>query len=216
MIQIAPSILAADFAKLGEEVKRIEASGADRIHFDVMDGHFVSNLSFGAMILAAIRPYSKLPMDVHLMVTNPECLIAPFAEAGADSITIHVEATNHVDGLLREIKRLGKHCGVSLNPGTPLNTLENILSLTDIILIMSVNPGMGGQKYISGTTDKIAKLSELIKKTQNEVSIHVDGGIGLDNVKIVSDAGANVLVTGSSFFSNQDTFKFISAMKKPV
>jgi len=213
MIQIAPSILAANFAKLGEEVKKIEDSGADRIHFDVMDGCFVPSLSFGPMVLAAIRPYSKLPMDVHLMVTHPENHIKPFADAGADSITIHIEATNHVDALLREIKQLGKQCGVSLNPGTPIYILENVFSLADIILVMSVNPGKGGQQYIHGMTEKIRKLHDLIISTQTNVEVHVDGGIGPGNAQMITDAGANVLITGSSFFSSQDKRSFISEMK---
>jgi ribulose-phosphate 3-epimerase len=213
MVQISPSILSADFSRLGEQVALIEASGADRIHFDVMDGRFVPNISFGAIVLAAIRPFSRLPMDVHLMVADPERHIGVFAEAGADSITVHAEATVHLDRLLREIRAAGKMAGVSLNPATPLNVLDHVLHLADLVLLMTVNPGFGGQSYISGMTEKTAALRARIDREKCSAVIHLDGGIGLANVRTVTEAGADVLVAGTAFFSSKDPADFIRQMK---
>ncbi len=213
MVQVAPSILAADFAKLGQEVTMIHESGADRIHFDVMDGQYVPEISFGPGVLSAIRGYSDLPMDVHLMVREPERHIAAFARAGADSITVHVETTSHLDRTLREIKAFGKQAGVSLNPATSLSTLDYVLSLADIVLIMSVNPGYGGQAYIPGMSDKIMLLKKRILAAFGAAKIHVDGGIGLSSAETVINAGADVLISGSAFFTSPDKKTFIKNMK---
>lgn len=213
MAQISPSILSADFSRLGEQIGLIEASGADRIHFDVMDGRFVPNISFGAIVLGAIRPCSRLPMDVHLMVVEPERHIGAFAEAGADSITVHAEATVHLDRLLREIRAAGKLAGVSLNPATSLHVLDHILPLADLVLLMTVNPGFGGQSYIGAMTEKIAALRARIDREKLSTVIHLDGGIGLSNVQTVTEAGADVLVAGSSFFASPDPADFVRRMK---
>ena len=214
MAFLAPSILSADFSKLGKQVELIGASGADRIHVDIMDGHFVPNITFGPMVLAAIRPFSSLPMDVHLMVTEPERQIDAFAQAGADSITFHAETTPHADRLLREIRSQGKLAGISLNPATPLNVLDHILPLADLVLLMTVNPGYGGQSYIRYMTEKIAALRARIDRESLPVSIHIDGGIGLSNVAEVTAAGADVLVAGNAFFTSPDPSAFIRDMKQ--
>ncbi len=214
MAFLAPSILSADFSKLGEQVTLIGTSGADRIHVDIMDGHFVPNITFGPMVLSAIRPCSSLPMDVHLMVTEPERQIDAFAEAGADSITFHAETTPHADRILREIRSQGKLAGISLNPATPLSVLDHILPLADLVLLMTVNPGYGGQSYIRYMTEKIAALRARIDRESLSVSIHIDGGIGLSNVEEVTAAGADVLVAGNAFFSSMDPAAFIREMKR--
>lgn len=213
MVQISSSILSADFSRLGEQVGLIEASGADRIHFDVMDGRFVPNISFGAIVLSAIRKCSRLPMDVHLMVMEPERHIGSFADAGADSITVHAEATVHLDRLLREIRSAGKLAGVSLNPATPLHVLDHVLPLADLVLLMTVNPGFGGQSYIAAMTEKIISMRARIEREKLSTAIHLDGGIGLANVKTVTEAGADVLVAGSAFFSSADPEAFVRQMK---
>ena len=214
MAALAPSILSADFTRLGEQVALIGASGAERIHVDIMDGHFVPNITFGPMVLSAIRPCSPLPMDVHLMVTEPERLIEAFVKAGADSITFHAEATPHADRLLRDIRSTGKLAGISLNPGTPLGTLEHLLPLADIVLLMTVNPGFGGQSYIPYMTGKIATLRQRINAEGLSTRIHVDGGIGLANAAEVAGAGADVLVAGNAFFTSPDPSGFVQDMKR--
>jgi len=213
MALLAPSILSADFSKLGDQIGLIGASGADRIHVDIMDGHFVPNISFGPMVLATVRPFSKLPMDVHLMVTEPERQMEAFVKAGADSITFHAETTPHADRLLREIRAQGKLAGISLNPATSLQVLDHILPLADIVLLMTVNPGYGGQAYISYMTGKIAALRQQIDQAGLSTVIHIDGGIGLSNVAEVTEAGADVLVAGNAFFTSNDPALFIRDMK---
>jgi ribulose-phosphate 3-epimerase len=202
--KIAASILSADFARLGEQVQEAAAGGADWIHVDVMDGHFVPNMTVGPPIVAALRPITDLPLDVHLMIESPERLIPDFARAGADSITVHVETCPHLHRTIQQIKELGVQAGVTLNPGTPLSTLREILSEVDLVLIMSVNPGFGGQSYIPASTDKIARLRRMLdERGLAQVEIQVDGGIKAHNVAEVVAAGASVLVVGSAIFNKQ-------------
>lgn len=214
MICISPSILSADFSKLGEQVSLINRSGADSIHIDVMDGRFVPSITIGPLVLSSIRPYSALPMDVHLMVLEPERHIEQFSEAGADSITVHAEGCLHLDRTLRSIRALGKKVGVSLNPATSICVLEYVLPLVDIVLLMTVNPGFGGQKYIGGMTSKIEALKNMIVAGKHSAKIYLDGGINLENIREVSNAGADVAVTGSAFFASADASQFIRLMKE--
>ncbi len=205
MVKIAPSILSANFAKLGDEVKEMEQLGADVIHLDVMDGHYVPNITFGADVVKAIRPYSTLPFDVHLMVDNPESHISSFAAAGADYITIHWERATHIHKLIQEIHSYGVKAGVSLNPGTPVSVLEDVAGDIDLLLIMSVNPGFGGQTFISHSVEKIKKAKELLSLARNEKAIiEVDGGINKDTAERVVEAGASLLVAGSAIFNAPD------------
>lgn len=205
MVKIAPSILSANFAKLGDEVKEMEQLGADVIHLDVMDGHYVPNITFGADVVKAIRPYSTLPFDVHLMVDNPESHISSFAAAGADYITIHWERATHIHKLIQEIHSYGVKAGVSLNPGTPVSVLEDVAGDIDLLLIISVNPGFGGQTFISHSVEKIKKAKELLSLARNEKAIiEVDGGINKDTAERVVEAGASLLVAGSAIFNAPD------------
>jgi ribulose-phosphate 3-epimerase len=213
MAQLSPSILSADFSRLGEHIRLIEASGADRIHVDVMDGRFVPGITIGPLVVSAIRPYSTLPMDVHLMVVEPERHLEAFAAAGADSLTVHAEGNPHLDRLLREIRALGKQAGVSLNPATHRQCLTHVSDLLDLVLLMTVNPGWGGQAYIPGMTGKIADLRQWLDLQGCAAPIHVDGGIGLSNVAEVTQAGAGVLITGSAFFGSADPKEFVRQMK---
>lgn len=202
MIKIAPSILSADFSKLGEEVRALENGGADFIHIDVMDGNFVPNISFGLPVIKCIRSYTKLPFDVHLMINNPGAYVEEFAKAGADIITIHAEADPHLDRTVNLIKSLGVKAAVALNPATPLCNIKHLLKTVDMVLIMSVNPGFGGQKFIPYCVDKIKELKELSDKYNPELMIEVDGGIDNNTIKDVVSAGANVIVAGSFVFKN--------------
>ncbi|HQY56199.1 MAG: ribulose-phosphate 3-epimerase [Nitrospira sp.] len=212
-IRIAPSILSADFARLAEEVARVEEAGADWLHIDVMDGHFVPNLTVGPPIVEALRKVTTLPLDVHLMMTNPDAFIGEFAEAGADYLTVHVEACPHLHRTVQSIKERGVKAGVTLNPATPAGTLSEIVRDADLILIMSVNPGFGGQKFIPSSLRKIAEVRALIDRTQSQALLEVDGGVKPDNVTEILAAGAEVLVAGSAVFSSHDYAAAITALR---
>ena len=203
-IKISPSILSADFTKLGNEIKRLEDGGADLIHIDVMDGHFVPNLTIGPPVIKALRSYSTLPFDVHLMITPVHKYIEDYARAGADIITIHPETTDNLESSINLIKKLNKKIGLSLNPDTPIDTIKKNLSSIDLVLIMSVYPGFGGQKFIPEVINKIKELKNIKKKQNIEFDIEVDGGINFDNSKLVIAAGANILVSGTTIFKNNN------------
>lgn len=203
-VLVAPSLLSADFSRLGEEVKALEEAGADLLHLDVMDGVFVPNITFGPLVISALRPLTSLPFDVHLMIVEPERYIRDFAKAGADFICVHAEASVHLHRTVCKIKEMGKKAGVSLNPHTPLNTLEYLLDDLDFVLIMTVNPGFGGQKFIKNCLPKIKKLKNLINEKGLSVLIEVDGGINEENASLVVKAGADILVAGSAVFGKKD------------
>ena len=215
--RISPSILSADFARLGEEVKNVIAAGADLIHFDVMDNHYVPNLTFGPMICEAIKPYSTVPMDVHLMVEPVDDLIQSFAKAGANIITFHPDATRHIDRSLSLIQAQGCQAGLVLNPATPLHVLDYVLDKIDMVLLMSVNPGFGGQSFIPSTLDKTRalrlKLDEYAKVSGRHIAIEVDGGIKVNNIAEVAAAGADTFVAGSAIFGQDDYQAVIAAMR---
>lgn len=204
MIKIAPSILAADFAKLGEEIKDVEKGGANYIHVDVMDGHFVPNITIGSLIVEAIRPVTTLPLDVHLMIKNPDAYIADFAKAGASIITVHQEASPHLHRTIQLIKANGSKAGVVINPATPAEMIKPILSEIDLVLIMTVNPGFGGQSFIHETLQKIEQISTWREELNLEFEIEVDGGVNPETAKLCTDAGADVLVAGSAVFNQVD------------
>ncbi|MEJ6648963.1 MAG: ribulose-phosphate 3-epimerase [Burkholderiales bacterium] len=215
-IRIAPSILSADFSRLGEEVRAVDAAGADLIHFDVMDNHYVPNLTFGPIVCAAIRPHTTLPIDVHLMVEPVDALAAEFAKAGADLISFHPEATRHVDRTINLIKDSGCKVGLAFNPASPLHVLDWTLDKIDLVLIMSVNPGFGGQSFIEYSLDKIAEVRDLIDLSGYDVWLEVDGGIKVDNIASVSEAGADTFVAGSAIFGGGDYKDIIDQMKKQI
>ncbi|MFM8550987.1 MAG: ribulose-phosphate 3-epimerase [Nitrospiraceae bacterium] len=213
-LRIAPSILSADFARLAEEVVRVEAAGADWLHVDVMDGHFVPNLTVGPPIVEALSKVTKLPLDVHLMMTNPDAFIAEFADAGAAYLTVHVETCPHLHRTVQSIKERGVKAGVTLNPATSLTMVEEILGEADLLLIMSVNPGFGGQQFIPSVLDKIARARRLIDEAGSGALLEVDGGVKVDNAGRIVDAGADVLVSGSAIFCSADYGAVIGALRR--
>ena len=213
-VKVAPSILSADFSRLGEEIRAVEAAGADIIHIDVMDGHFVPNITIGPLIVQAARKVTKLPLDVHLMIENPELYIADFAKAGADYLTVHAEAAYHLHRLVQSIREhKGVKAAVSLNPATPLEALDYVLSDLDMVLIMSVNPGFGGQAFIPSQLDKIRALRKRIDDRRLNLEIEVDGGVKTDNAAEVAVAGADILVAGSAVFGAKDYAAAINGIR---
>ena len=214
MKKIAPSILSADFSRLGDEIRAVEAAGADYIHIDVMDGHFVPNITIGPLIVDAVRKITTLPLDVHLMIENPDLYIQDFAAAGADIIVVHAEATSHLHRSIQLIKSFGKKAGVSLNPATPLNVLDYVIDDLDLILLMTVNPGFGGQSFIDACLPKIHALRALLDRRGSEAELEVDGGVKPSNIAKISHAGANVFVAGSAVFGAPDYAATIAEMKR--
>ncbi|HLA48601.1 MAG: ribulose-phosphate 3-epimerase [Nitrospinae bacterium RIFCSPLOWO2_12_39_16] len=213
MIKIAPSILSADFSRLGEELKTVEEAGADWIHVDVMDGHFVPNITIGPMVVEAVRKSTKLPLDVHLMIEDPDFYIPYFIKAGADIITVHAEVCKHLQRTIRAIKEQKKTAGVVLNPATSLSAIDNILDEVDLVLLMSVNPGFGGQEFIPSTVKKVEKLKRMINDAKLKTDIEVDGGVKPENAGDLIKAGANILVAGSSVFKGKDYKKMINLLR---
>ncbi len=214
MVKLAPSILSADFADLLKDIKVVENAGAEWLHIDIMDGHFVPNISFGPMVMKAIQGKVNMVFDVHLMIENPDQYIKEFVDAGADIITVHQEACPHLHRTIQLIKSYGVKAGVSLNPGTSLSTVEEVLPELDMVLIMSVNPGFGGQSFIETSLDKIKRLNEMIVSRNLTMDIQVDGGVKLDNVKSVLDAGATSIVAGSAVFKADDVTKRVHDFKE--
>ena len=214
MKKIAPSILSADFSRLGEEIIAIEAGGADYVHIDVMDGHFVPNITIGPLIVEAVRRVTQLPLDVHLMIADPDRYIPDFAKAGADIIVVHAEATHHLHRTVQLIKSLGKRAGVSLNPATPLNVLDYVLEDLDLVLLMTVNPGFGGQSFIEACIPKIQSLRGIMDRRGIEAELEVDGGVKTDNIARIAHAGADVFVAGSAVFGSPDYAATIAELKK--
>ena len=213
---IAPSLLSADFRVLRKELEDVEAAGADLIHADVMDGHFVPNLTIGPMIVKAVRAATSLPIDAHLMIENPDQYVEAFAQAGADIITIHVETGYHLFRTIDMIRSAGKKAGIALNPGTPLSSIEEVLEVIDLILIMTVNPGFGGQNYIASMTEKIGQARQMIAGTGRPIDLQVDGGIKASNARVVSQKGANVLVMGTEIFHAKDYRQKIEEIRAAV
>ena len=213
---IAPSILSADFSKLGDEIRAVEDAGADWIHVDVMDGHFVPNITIGPLIVKAVRRVTSLPLDVHLMIENPECYIKDFADAGADLISVQVEACVHLNRTIQIIKEIGLRAGVVLNPSTPLATIEWVLKDVDFVMIMSVNPGSGGQNFIPSSLDKVRDLRDLTRKNGLSTLIEIDGGVNEKTIKNISDAGVDVFVAGSAIFGSSDYKATISRFRELI
>lgn len=216
MTKIAPSILSANFAKLGEEIKEVELAGADYIHVDVMDGHFVPNITIGPLIVEAIKPVTNLPLDVHLMIENPDQYIRIFAEKGASIITVHQEACPHLHRTIQLIKDMNVKAGVVINPATPIEMIKEILPYVDLVLIMTVNPGFGGQSFIHEMIPKIKAISELKEKNNYHYEIEVDGGVNIETAKLCTDVGADVLVAGSAIFNQKDRKKAIEDLRKAI
>jgi ribulose-phosphate 3-epimerase len=211
---IAPSILSANFAALAEDIKDVETAGADWIHIDVMDGHFVPNLTFGPLVVGAVRPYTKLTFDVHLMIERPELYLSEFIAAGADRITVHAEACVHLHRVIHMIKEAGLPAGVALNPSTPLSVIENILDDLDLVLLMTVNPGFGGQKFIPQSLEKLRQLRGILEtRGLNQMHVQVDGGINSTTAPLVREAGANVLVAGNAVFNQKDRAAAIASLR---
>jgi ribulose-phosphate 3-epimerase len=213
MVKIAPSILSADFSKLGEEISDVEKGGAELIHVDVMDGHFVPNITIGPLVVESIRPITKLPLDVHLMIENPDQYIESFAKAGANYITVHFEACRHLHRTIQLIKSFGVKAGVVLNPATPVQLIEPIIEELDIVLLMSVNPGFGGQKFIPSVLNKIKQVRDLAKQKGVQLEIEVDGGVNEQTARLCVEAGATILVAGSAVYNQEDRGKAISILK---
>ncbi|MGM7635886.1 ribulose-phosphate 3-epimerase [Bacillus sp. Hm123] len=213
MVKIAPSILSADFSRLGEEIKDVEMGGADIIHVDVMDGHFVPNITIGPLIVDAIRPTTKLPLDVHLMIENPDQYIEAFAKAGADYITVHVEACPHLHRTIQLICSHGVKAGVVLNPATPAHMIEHILEDIDMVLLMTVNPGFGGQSFIHSVVPKIRQVKQMIDEKGLDVEIEIDGGVNVETAKLCTEAGASILVAGSAVYNKEDRKQAIEEIR---
>ncbi|MBT2756059.1 ribulose-phosphate 3-epimerase [Mesobacillus foraminis] len=213
MVKIAPSILSADFSRLGEEIRDVEQGGADYIHVDVMDGHFVPNITIGPLIVDAIRPVTNLPLDVHLMIENPDQYIEAFARAGADFITVHVEACRHLHRTVHLIKSLGKKAGVVLNPATPVESIQHVIEDIDMVLLMTVNPGFGGQKFIHSVLPKIRQVKEMAESRSLSIEIEVDGGVNEETARLCVEAGATVLVAGSAIYDKEDRKQAIVSLR---
>ncbi len=213
-IQIAPSILSADFAKMGEEVRSLEQSGADIVHCDVMEGVFVNNITFGIKMVEDLRKITSLPLDCHLMIVNPEKYVERFAKAGADSITVHYEACqDNLEEVLKLIRSTGVKCGAVINPDTPVEKIEKVIPLCDMVLVMSVFPGFGGQKFISSALDKLRQIRQCIDKSGRQIDLEIDGGVTADNVEAIKAAGANVIVAGSAVFKAENRAEMIAKLK---